>query len=86
MRRIEALTGDGARAYLDEADHRVKDAACVLKTRPEDLVERLKTLVEERKALERQLADAKQQIALGGAVAPAMALRQRPTPFAASAT
>ncbi len=66
VRRIEALTGDGARAYLAEADARLKEAAAVLKTRPEDLVERLKTLVEERKTLERQLADAKKQIALGG--------------------
>ncbi|MCC7253770.1 alanine--tRNA ligase [Hyphomicrobium sp.] len=67
VRRIEALTGDGARAYLADADARLKEAAAVLKTRPEDLVERLKALVEERKALERQLADAKRQIALGGA-------------------
>jgi len=66
VRRIEALTGEAARAYLTEADHRVKDAAAVLKTRPEELVERLKALVEERKHLERQLADVKKQIALGG--------------------
>ena len=66
VRRIEALTGDGARAYLADAEARLKEAAAVLKTRPEDLVERLKALVEERKALERQLADAKKQIALGG--------------------
>jgi alanyl-tRNA synthetase len=66
VRRIEALTGEGARAYLDEQDSRVKEAAGVLKTRPEDLVERLKHLVEERKVLEKQLADAKRQIALGG--------------------
>jgi alanyl-tRNA synthetase len=69
VRRIEALTGEGARTYLNEADHRVKDAASLLKTRPEDLVERLKTLVDERKQLERQLADAKKQIALGGGAA-----------------
>jgi alanyl-tRNA synthetase len=37
-----------------------------LKTRPEDLVDRLKHLVEERKVLEKQLADAKRQLALGG--------------------
>ena len=66
VRRIEALTGDGARAYLADADARLKEAAAVLKTRPEDLVERLKALVEERKQLERQLADAKRQVALGG--------------------
>jgi alanyl-tRNA synthetase len=66
VRRIEALTGDGARNYLADADARLKEAAAVLKTRPEDLVERLKALVDERKSLERQLADAKKQIALGG--------------------
>jgi alanyl-tRNA synthetase len=66
VRRIEALTGDGARAYLADADARLKEAASVLKTRPEDLVERLRALVEERKTLERQLADAKKQLALGG--------------------
>jgi alanyl-tRNA synthetase len=66
VRRLEALTGEGARAYLDEQDARVKEAASVLKTRPEDLVDRLKHLVEERRSLEKQLADAKRQIALGG--------------------
>ncbi len=68
VRRIEALTGEGARAYLDEQDARVREAANVLKTRPEDLIERLKHLVEERKVLEKQLADAKRQLALGGGV------------------
>jgi alanyl-tRNA synthetase len=66
VRRIEALTADGARGYLAEADERMKEAAAILKTRPEDVVERLRVLVEERKALEKQLADAKKQIALGG--------------------
>ena len=71
VRRIEALTADGARAYLAEQDQRVKDAAGVLRTRPEDLVERVKALMDERKVLEKQLADAKRQIALGGGGAPA---------------
>jgi len=66
VRRLEALTGEGARAYLDEQDQRVKDAAGVLRTRPEELVARVKSLVEERKTLEKQLADAKRQLALGG--------------------
>ena len=66
VRRIEALTADGARAYLADADERLREAAAVLKTRPEDVVERLKVLVEERRSLEKQLADAKKQIALGG--------------------
>ncbi|MFA5950644.1 MAG: alanine--tRNA ligase [Hyphomicrobium sp.] len=66
VRRIEALTGEGARAYLADADSKLKEAAAVLRTRPDDLVERLRALVEEKKQLERQLADAKKQIALGG--------------------
>jgi alanyl-tRNA synthetase len=67
IRRIEALTADGARAYLAAADERLKEAAAVLKSRPDELVERIKSLVDERKQLERQLAEAKKQIALGGA-------------------
>ena len=66
VRRLEALTGEGARAYLAEQDARVKEAAAVLRTRPDDLIERLKALVEEKKALEKQLSDAKRQLALGG--------------------
>ncbi len=69
VRRIEALTADEARNYLAEADERLKEAAALLKTRPDDVIERLKSLVEERKTLERQLADAKKQIALGGGAA-----------------
>ena len=66
VRRLEALTAEGARAYLAEQDQRVKDAASVLRTRPEDLVERVQALMEDRKTLEKQLADAKRQLALGG--------------------
>jgi alanyl-tRNA synthetase len=66
VRRIEALTGDGARAHLARAEETLKEVAAVLKTRPDDVIERLKALVDERRLLERQLAEAKKQIALGG--------------------
>ena len=66
VRRLEALTGEGARAYLVEQDNRIKEAANLLRTRPDDVIERLKALVEEKKVLEKQLADAKRQIALSG--------------------
>ncbi len=66
VRRIEALTGEGAMAYLAAQDARVRDAAAVLRVRPEDVVDRVKALMDERKALEKQLADAKRQLALGG--------------------
>ena len=37
-----------------------------MKTRPDDIIERLKALVEEKRQLERQLSDTKRQLALGG--------------------
>jgi alanyl-tRNA synthetase len=66
VRRLEALTGDGARAYLAQQDERVREMAALLKTKPDEIVERVKSLMEERRALEKQLSDAKRQIALGG--------------------
>jgi alanyl-tRNA synthetase len=66
VRRIEALTGDGARAYLVEQDRRLREAAAALRTRPEEVVDRVKALMEEKRQLERQLADAKRQAAMGG--------------------
>jgi alanyl-tRNA synthetase len=66
VRRLEALTGDGARIYLGEQDARLREVAGALRIRPEDVVERVKGLLEERKHLERELANAKRQLALGG--------------------
>jgi alanyl-tRNA synthetase len=66
VRRIEALTAGAARAYLSEQEARIKDIAAALHVRPEDAAERVRALIEERKQLERQLADAKKQLALGG--------------------
>ena len=66
VRRIEALAGEAAREYLDRQDVRVREAAELLKTTPGELTGRLSALVEERKTLERQLAEAKKQLAMGG--------------------
>ena len=66
VRRLEALTGDGARAYLVEQDRRLREAAAALRTRPEEVVDRVKALMDEKRLLERQLADAKRQAAMGG--------------------
>ena len=69
VRRIEAVTAEGARAYLVEQHARVKEVAGLLRTRPDEIVDRVKALVEGQKALEKQLADAKRSIALGGGTA-----------------
>src|SRR5262249_26012068 len=65
-RRVEALTGDAARAYLDAEVERVREAASLLKVSPDDMVGRLSAILDERRKLERQLADAKRDLALGG--------------------
>ncbi len=66
VRRLEALTADGARTFLVRADDTLREAASVLRTRPDDVVERLRALVDEKRQLEKQLADAKRQLAMGG--------------------
>jgi alanyl-tRNA synthetase len=65
VRRVEALTAEGARTYLAEQDGRMRELAGLLRTKSDDVVERVRALVEERRQLERQLTDAKRQIALG---------------------
>ncbi|MBO1039493.1 alanine--tRNA ligase [Brucella pituitosa] len=66
VRRMEALTGEAARLYLEEQDERVKAIAGVLKTTPSDALERVNALVDERKKLERELTEARRQLALSG--------------------
>ncbi len=66
VRRIEAVTAGTARAYLAEQDARVKELAGLLRTRQEEVVERVKALIDGQRQLERQLADAKRALALGG--------------------
>lgn len=65
VRRIEALTGEGARQYLNRQEALAKEAALALKTVPEDLPSRIVLLVEERRRLERELNEARRKIAMG---------------------
>ncbi len=66
VRRIEALTGEAARQWLTGREDRLKEAAATLKTAPEEVPARIASLVEDRRRLERELADAKKALALGG--------------------
>ncbi|TGY88305.1 alanine--tRNA ligase [Marinicauda algicola] len=66
VRRVEALTGEAAREYLETQAGIAKAAAERLKVPPAELEERVDTLLKERRTLERQLAEAKKQLALGG--------------------
>ena len=66
VRRLEALTGASALAYLSEQDERVKSLATTLKVQPAEVLSRVETLMDERRKLERELNEAKKKLALGG--------------------
>ncbi|WP_411817577.1 alanine--tRNA ligase [Hyphococcus sp. DH-69] len=66
VRRIEAVTGEAARLYLENQAKLARTASDLLKTSIDDLPQRVGALVSERKKLERELAEAKKQLALGG--------------------
>jgi len=65
-RRIEALTGEAARQWLTAREDRLREAATALKSSPEEVPTRVASLLEERRRLERELAEAKKALALGG--------------------
>jgi alanyl-tRNA synthetase len=66
IRRVEALTGEAARAYLSARDEKLREAAATLRSSPDEVPARVAALVEDRRRLERELADAKRALALGG--------------------
>ncbi|MEL7177380.1 MAG: alanine--tRNA ligase, partial [Pseudomonadota bacterium] len=66
VRRIEALTGAAAFQYLSDQDHRLSNVAAALKARPEEVGERVKALMDERKALANEVAQLRRELAMSG--------------------
>ena len=66
VRRIEAVTGAEALAYLKGRAQIAADIADSLKVPLKDLSRRVSALGEERRALEKELAEAKRKLAMGG--------------------
>jgi len=65
IRRIEALTGEAARQWLSDREAKLREAAATLKAAPDEVPARIAVLVDERRRLERELADARKQLAMG---------------------
>jgi alanyl-tRNA synthetase len=65
VRRVEALTGEGALNWLNEQSRKLASVATVLKAQPEVLVDRVKALVEERRALQNEVAQLRREMAMG---------------------
>ncbi|MEM8698958.1 MAG: DHHA1 domain-containing protein, partial [Pseudomonadota bacterium] len=66
VRRVEALTGAAAFEHLSTRETQLSDAAALLKARPEELGDRIRSLMEDRRKMEAELADLRRQVALGG--------------------
>jgi alanyl-tRNA synthetase len=66
VRRIEAVTGAAALKWFDEQGKLLHAAAEALKVPATDLPVRIASLVDERKKLEREVAELRKQAALGG--------------------
>ena len=65
VRRIEALTGPAAEAYMAQREQIMMEAAGILKSRPEDILNRLNTLQEEKRKLERDIKELQRKLVSG---------------------
>ena len=66
VRRIEALTGAAAEAYIAEEEGILQQVAATVRSSAADLPARIASLVDERRRLERELAEARRAVASAG--------------------
>ncbi|NQU61077.1 MAG: alanine--tRNA ligase, partial [Rhodospirillales bacterium] len=66
IRRIEALTGDGARAHLAGAEEALARTAALLETDPASVPASVCALLDQRRSLDHELTAARRQAATGG--------------------
>lgn len=66
IRRVEAVTGEAARQYLEQQSGYAKAVADVLKIKPSDVAERVALLTKDKRQLEKDLAKVRKELALGG--------------------
>lgn len=66
IRRIEAVTGEGALSYLSEQEQRLQNIASILKSSPADAAARVEALVNDKKKMEKEISDLRRKLAAGG--------------------
>ena len=66
IRRIEAKTALDARIFLNGKSERLRAVSDLLKSSTESVVDRVAGLIEERRRLDRELADARKKLAMAG--------------------
>jgi alanyl-tRNA synthetase len=67
VRRIEAVTGYGALAYMEDLENTLDEAAAVLKTSSKDVVRRSESLLHELKEKEKEIESMKSALSAGAA-------------------
>ena len=65
VRRIEALTGQGALDWVASSEQSLRDIAALMKANREDVEDRVRQLVERSRKLEREVAGLKSKLASG---------------------
>jgi alanyl-tRNA synthetase len=63
VRRIEAITGHNALAYVQEQATHVAGISAMLKTQPDDIAERIASMIDNVRALEKEVARLKSKLA-----------------------
>ncbi len=81
VRRIEALTGAEALSYLTGQSAALAGIAGALKAKPEDVFGRVQALMEERKALQNEVAELRKAVAMGSGGQSADAMIVNGVPF-----
>jgi alanyl-tRNA synthetase len=66
VRRIEALTGAGALAHLAAGEAVLTETATLLRARPEEVADRVRALIDERRAQAQELAELRRRLAMAG--------------------
>jgi len=65
VRRIEAVTGDGALAWVSESDQVIRDLSALMKASRNDVEEKVRQLVDRSRRLEKEVATLKSRLASG---------------------
>jgi alanyl-tRNA synthetase len=65
VRRIEAVTGEGALQHVVQTDHILKDIAGALKATRDDVEDKVRQIVERSRRLEKEIGQLKDKLASG---------------------
>ncbi|PSC04308.1 alanine--tRNA ligase [Alsobacter soli] len=76
VRRLEAMSAEGARRHLVDDSKRLKGITGLIKAPAAEATDRLAALLDERRKLERELAEARKALAMGGGKAGDAAVKE----------